>query len=499
MKRKSRAGSYQVAEFAAALILFLCLAAFFVLNASNATSVLYPTYPVYELEKADQATFTIMGRYWIQDGVLPYTGLFDHKGPMIFLLDGLGWAITGSVCGIAVVQIVFVCAYCMIAYTAVRKRHKRLFSLAAVLFSLAMLRNVYGGGNTVEEFGLPFQMLSLMGLCRWAGSEQAEHSPSWAFFYGVSIAFFILNRATDAICICAGCVVVLIVLLKAKAYRNILMNALAGLMGIVLPILPFVIYFAAHHALDAMWYGMIGYNMEYAGGAASFWMIGMSMKEIIEVLIYCIPIWSVLLVGAYAVFLRKWRKAGLYIVLSVVSVWYLFTSRFYDHYVITYVPLFILAACECEWNRIRELRLLPRSIAVLAAVSMLAASSALAVRMEWNTRHDYKWSCVNEEKPYDTLMRMIPEDELDSVVLYNCIASIYLKYDFCPAYTYFALQDWQGSQSAKLMGMIEEEFASCEAKWVMTHGGTSANILSILENNYEQVMEKEKYVLYRRL
>ena len=144
------------------------------------------------------------------------------------------------------------------------------------------------------------------------------------------------------------------------------------------------------------------------------------------------------------------------------------------------------------------MHVLSRSVAAIAAVGMLAASSLLAVRMEWNTRYDYRWSFVSEEKPYDALMRAIPQDEMDSIVLYNCVASIYLKYDFRPAYTYFALQDWQGSQSVKLMGMIEEEFAGCEAKWVMTHGGTSPNIRSVLEKCYEPVMMQEKYVLYRR-
>lgn len=201
MKKAEHMGIKRRTELTVVFLTFLILSILFVLNASNATSPLYPTYPVYELEKADQATFTIMGRYWFEEGKLPYVDLFDHKGPVIFFLNGLGWMLTGNVYGIALIQSLFVFAYCVTAYVALREKHGIEFAFAFVLISLAMLRNVYGGGNTVEEIGLPFQMIALLGLCRWAGSLRAEHDPRWAFVYGISIAFFILNRATDALCI----------------------------------------------------------------------------------------------------------------------------------------------------------------------------------------------------------------------------------------------------------------------------------------------------------
>ena len=486
-------------EYAVVIAVFLILSVLFVLNTSNATSPVYPTYPIYELEKADQATFTIMGKYWFVDGKLPYVDLFDHKGPVIFLLNGLGWSLTGNVYGISVIQSLFLFAYCMAAYAALKRRHTPLFAGLGVLFSLVMLRTVYAGGNTVEEFGLPFQMLGLMGLCEYARQDRAEHSLLWAFLYGISIAFFILNRATDALCICSGCVVVLVCLLRAKAYRNILLNALVGLAGIVVTILPFVVYFAMHGALNAFWYGMIGYNIEYAGGNGSFWMIGMSIKEIIEVLIYCMPIFSAFAAGLALLVQRCFRRAALHIVLASVSLYYLFTSRFYDHYVITYVPLFVAALSELDVCALAKKGRRMRILAALAAAVWMLPSAALAIRMEWNTRNDDKWHCVIEERPYDELMRAIPQQELGSTVLYNCVASIYLKYDFCPVYTYFALQDWQGAESEKLMSRIEEEIASCEAKWVMTHGGTSKNVLSVLESSYTVVMTKDNYTLYHRL
>ncbi len=498
MKGMNRSKKCIKKEYLLVSVLFLCLSVLLVLRASNSTSPLYPTAPIYEIEKADQATFAIMGKHWIRDGKLPYADLFDHKGPLIFLINGLGWMLTDSVHGIAIIQMLFLFSYCIIAYVALRRVHAPVFSCFATAVSLVMLRNVYGGGNTVEEYGLPFQMLAFIGLYRWANLKQAHHDPNWAFCYGIAIASFILNRATDALCICAGCLVIFFWLLKEREYRNILSNALAGIAGIFVALMPFIVYFAVHGELEALWYGTIGYNIEYASGNTSFWMSRMGIKEIVEVLIYCVPIWGSVAVGILALLMKRTKKAALFLTLSTAALYFLFSSRFYDHYVITYVPLVVIAACEL---RLDELQMRSKALKIctlLITTALVLSSLALELRIEWNTRNDHKWAYTRSEKSYDMLMRAIPEADLKDTVLYNCVASIYLKYDFCPAYTYFALQDWQGSQSEKLMGMIEEEFAACEAKWVMTHGGTSKNVLSVLEARYQPVMMNDGYVLYCR-
>lgn len=474
-----------------------------------------------------QATFTLIGKHWFRDGKLPYTDLFDHKGPMILLLNGLGYTLTGSVHGVALIQTAFLPAYCLIAYRALRLRHARPFAYTGVALSLLLLRLVYGGGNTVEEFGLPFQAACLLGLYKWSEQDSPGHDPRRALIYGVSIAFFILNRATDALCIGAGCLIILMTLLRAKAWKNMLSNLICGVLGVAAPILPFVLYFARFDALDALWYGTIGYNIEYASDGFTFWLAQTDVKMLIELFIYCAPIWACLGVGVLTALLGRRRKAVLWLTLGICALCFLFRSKFYDHYVINYVPFAIIAACELGFCRLRQARprfrsrtqceAAPRSpheasgnsrpptsrrligcVAALCAALLLPAA-LLNLRMNQNMLSRAAWNHVSTQQPYDLLMQRIPEEDYDSAVLYNCWASIYLKYDICPAHTYFALQDWQGAHSEKLMHLIENEFASEQALRVMTHGGTSSGVQRIPDEAYEVVMECDNYRLYRLL
>ena len=47
--------------------------------------------------------FQTIGKYWAQ-GDLPYVELFDHKGPMIFLINAAGYYLAGKI-GVFFLQI----------------------------------------------------------------------------------------------------------------------------------------------------------------------------------------------------------------------------------------------------------------------------------------------------------------------------------------------------------------------------------------------------------
>lgn len=84
-------------RLAAAVLAVLALAAAFVLRFSYSTSFLYPEYCGF-----DSAIFQTIGKYWAQ-GVTPYAQLFDHKGPLIFFVDAVGYWLHGR-SGVLVVQ-----------------------------------------------------------------------------------------------------------------------------------------------------------------------------------------------------------------------------------------------------------------------------------------------------------------------------------------------------------------------------------------------------------
>jgi len=465
---------------------------------SDSTSPRFPTAPVYQSQKLDQPTFTIIGRYWLEEGRLPYTGLFDHKGPVIFLLNGLGWILTGNVHGIAIVQSIFLAVYCMIAYGLLRRRHSVVYAFLAAVSSLIMLRNVYSGGNTLEEYGLVFQMISLAGLYAWSEQEKVEHQPRLAFVYGLCAAYFILNRAIDALSLIAGCAVIILFLAFKGHWKNILQNIFAGLAGLCIPLIAFSAYFAYHGILSDFWYGMIGYNLKYLDPPGSLWFLEMGAAQIREEMIYCVPIWMLLVCGLLMLLQRRHKKAALWIAVGTSAVCYLFNSRFFDHYIIVYVPFAVIAAAEMDF-RVPSRRKLFLSCAAAACLAyMLAVSFDLALLMEKSIRRTYSPAHFVAEKPYDSLVDRIPQEDRDEVIFYNCMASIYLKHDIQPIYRYFVFQDNQCIVSQEHMERICEEFATCRAKWVLTYGSVVERNRKVLQERYTMIDESEGYALYRR-
>ena len=79
-------------------LLFLLIAISIILLFSKATSPLYDgSYSV------DDSIFKVIGK-GILNGYVPYKDLFDHKGPILFLIQALGLLINKNV-GIFILQI----------------------------------------------------------------------------------------------------------------------------------------------------------------------------------------------------------------------------------------------------------------------------------------------------------------------------------------------------------------------------------------------------------
>lgn len=77
------------------------------------TSILFvliaaSTSPLYEFNRnPDGQVYMDIGKMLFY-GKSPYSELFDHKGPLIFLLYGVGYAINpGNFFGVALIEIIF--------------------------------------------------------------------------------------------------------------------------------------------------------------------------------------------------------------------------------------------------------------------------------------------------------------------------------------------------------------------------------------------------------
>ena len=113
----------------------------------------YSTSFGYHLFGCDSVLFQAVGKFWAQ-GYLPYVELFEHKGPLLFLIEAIGYAIYPRA-GLMVLQIIFLYLSCLLAWRTMElyssnALHKIFFLMVMLIFYASH----YEEGNHVEEYSV---------------------------------------------------------------------------------------------------------------------------------------------------------------------------------------------------------------------------------------------------------------------------------------------------------------------------------------------------------
>ena len=101
---------------------------------------------------------------------------------------------------------------------------------------------------------------------------------------------------------------------------------------------------------------------------------------------------------------------------------------------------------------------------------------------------------------YEELVALIPQEERDSFVAFNCPRRLYLEQELRPAFRFFTLQQWMMDNSPSLSQTMEAEFRQAEIQWVLSFDadGVNAGVREMLEEGYDLVAQSphQVYKLY---
>ncbi len=224
----------------------------------------YSTSPRYFFFGNDSLIFQAVGFCWAE-GLLPYVGTFENKGPLLFAINALGYLIYPRY-GIFPLQIPFMYFSFLFMWRAVELFCSRRATIAIFLFMIFWRASIFYEGNRTEEYSMPFLLAGAYFFLRWLKDEKNFLPPSIGFFYGLGFGACVLLRTTNGLPICCYVLLTTFLLIRAGAFKNIWQNFLSFWAGFAIICLPFVIYFAAHGALYEMIYGTILINILHATG-----------------------------------------------------------------------------------------------------------------------------------------------------------------------------------------------------------------------------------------
>ena len=459
------------------------------------------TSPLYHDWGYDSAMFQTIGKYWAE-GYLPYVDLFDHKGPIIFLINAAGYALAGRT-GVFIIQALFLALGEYFAWRMLSSRFPRVFSAASALVLPFVLAANWQEGNTTEEYILPLLFASYALMLDWcAGLDggQYTHPPRAAFIYGLCFSFALLTRVTNALGVCVGVAFISVVLMIKGEWRCLGLNAAAFLGGAALLTLPFCIYFAAHGALYDMWYGTLLFNFDYSAYSGTAAPAG--LKALLVLMRRYLTGWCLIAAAAWGLVFRKRGRlsCAFWLLIALVNTLFMYTLNDYAHYGITLLPLLYVALCllspgEADGRGAG----LGRALLICCCAAVLCSSALKVYKEKTEVLPPQAYEMYGDD--YRALTGLIPEDGRSSFVAFDCPRRLYLDTGLRPAFRFFTLQQWMSVNSPAFAERIHSEFAESDVEWVMTFNLYTTPLVTsdIIEAKYEFVAQSENgiYRLYR--
>lgn len=131
-----------------------------------------PFYPMNDW--VDVNAFFTVGKGMMR-GIVPYKDLFEQKGPILYLIYGIGSFITNhSFLGVFIIECIFqsICLYYAYKIIKLFIHEKYTFIILPIMFTIVCTCNSFCHGGSAEEFCFPFFMISLYHFINYIKNNQ---------------------------------------------------------------------------------------------------------------------------------------------------------------------------------------------------------------------------------------------------------------------------------------------------------------------------------------
>lgn len=200
-------------------------------------------------------------------GKVPYLDLFDQKGPLLFFIHMIGAMISyDTFLGIYMLEVISFTIFLYYGYKLSRLflNHFYAMGLIPILATMTLILPAFSHGDSAEEFCLPILMFSLYSLTRYLKEKKiAVPSYRMLFINGIMAGLVFTIKYTITGFWIAFILCLFFHILFQKKYRRAFLSGFVFLGGMLLPIIPWILYFSYHHALGAFIDGYFLFNLKY--------------------------------------------------------------------------------------------------------------------------------------------------------------------------------------------------------------------------------------------
>ena len=388
---------------------------------------------------SDHWIFTYVGREWIVDGGQLYVDAWDHKPPMIFLMNGIMAALFGD--NIVLHRIwltAFTVLDCWLFFLLAKRvlpgmldrvdadrRIDRTIAVRLALIAYVFFRNLSqftNSGNNTEAYGVILVLLLVLAYLKFTETDR------WGWLALAGLACGVLFWFKGNFLIFGAIIGIMLLVHGWRKKGRLALLVLVYIAPIILVSLAWFWYFAAQGTFDDFWLASFGFSAKYASSA---WAGKVSAN------ILLIATTAALLVPALVFFLvylrdakRQWREpsyqligwmflSGLVLIGAVGS--------FYAYYLLITMPFTVLVIVYGVL-RISSFGRVLRVILVAGLVATLLANYAISTKQLLNTfTGSAHQDAIDKQEAADYVRdHTAPEDR---IVAYDYGATFYILAD----------------------------------------------------------------------
>lgn len=484
-------------------VIYVILSAFctaFLLLLSASTSPLYADYC-----DGDSSIFMLIGKA-ISMGKNVYTDYFDHKGPILFFINALGFYMTGTKTGVFIIQCVMLSLTSIFMYKTARIFTKTIRSILCVIITILAFTSTICDGNLSEEYCMLFCTISIyLSVKFMTKTPDDPHPEIYMVIYGICFAACAFIRINNGVMIGGIILVALVTDLINDRVSHMLKNIVFLLLGMAIVTVPILLYFIIKGTLSDMLFATFIFNFKYATeGSAE--KTGSAMSLLLQ---WALPILVLILVST--IFAKRLgpKVASLITTISVFALIPIMMGFNYIHYYTTLIPLITLYTAVFFFVAGNRVTILSIVLSVAMLLPLYSYFVTFPENMEIYTTKAYKQ--YHPEIYGDThsdiyrsarfLSQKIPEEDRDSVFGYDLSSAWFLYADIMPCYRLFTLQESWASHYPEFGRQINQMLMDTPPKWIIIHNIDiieSTQFLNILNKNYDQEASYKYDLLYKR-
>lgn len=285
----------------------------------------------------DHYVYQYMAQH-ILDGQIPYRDLWDHKGVIIYFIHALGLLVDPN-------YGLWLLGYITLVLTSLGfySLYKRIFKNQAGAFlsslvSLFYLSKLLNGGNSVEFYNLPLQLLSFYAIWHWLNTQKNQ----WLFLLGAAAGLSLFLRPNEAF-LAPIFGLFLLLFKREKLAKNWLLIIGGGLASMV----PFLLWLYQNQALADFYDIVWRFNFLYSSPEGAVFrrvaVLYIAFQTLTVLFIFSLGIYVTLLVYRKKISLPPAENDFLNFLLLAFPFTLaaeLISARPYEHYFISWLPLF---------------------------------------------------------------------------------------------------------------------------------------------------------------